>query len=299
MGHEHHNHNHTAAISSLNKAFIIGIAINALYVIIESIAGFAYGSMGLLSDAGHNLGDIASLILALIAFKLAKVHANNTYTYGYKKSTILVSLANAVILLVAVGIIIAESIEKIFHPQAIEGNVIAWVAGAGVLINAFTALLFMKDKEKDLNIKGAYLHMAMDALVSVGVVVSGIIIHYTSWYIIDPIIGLVVASVIVVSTWNLLHDSLRLSLDGVPAGINLKQIENIICSDKDVKNCHHLHIWAISTTENALTVHVIPNSMDNMESIKERLKHHLAEAGINHTTLEFEPAESSCNKHCD
>lgn len=298
MAHEHHHHDHGTAIDSLNKAFIIGIAINALYVIIEAVAGFAYGSIGLLSDAGHNLGDTASLILALIAFKLAHLKANNKYTYGYKKSTILVSLVNAVILLVAVGIIIAESIEKFFNPQAIEGDVIAWVAGVGVIVNAFTALLFMKDKEKDLNVKGAYLHMAMDALVSVGVVISGIVINYTGWYVIDPIIGLIVACIITVSTWNLLHDSLRLSLDGVPSGIDLKQIEKIICSDEGVKSCHHLHVWAISTTQNALTVHIVPSSIDKMETIKERIKKNLLKANISHSTLEFEQSDSHCDEHC-
>lgn len=147
---------------------------------------------------------------------MAKVKPNSRYTYGYKKSTVLVSLLNAIILLVAVGIILAESIEKLRNPQPIAGGVIAWVAGVGILINAFTAFLFLKDKERDLNIKGAYLHLMADALVSVGVVISGVIISYTHWYIIDPIIGIAIAIVILVSTWNLLRDSLRLSLDGVP-----------------------------------------------------------------------------------
>ena len=214
----HHHHEHSHRLTSLNKAFIIGIALNITFVIVEFGVGFYYNSLGLLSDAGHNLGDVASLVLAMLAFRLEKVHPNSRYTYGYKKSTILVSLLNAVILLIAVGIIIAESIDKLFHPVSVDGSAIAWTAGVGVVINALTAWLFMKDKDKDLNVKGAYLHMAADTLVSVGVVASGIIITYTGWSIIDPIIGLGIAVIIIVSTWGLLHDSLRLSLDGVPVG---------------------------------------------------------------------------------
>lgn len=170
----HHHHEHSHRLTSLNKAFIIGIALNITFVIVEFGVGFYYNSLGLLSDAGHNLGDVASLVLAMLAFRLEKVHPNSRYTYGYKKSTILVSLLNAVILLIAVGIIIAESIDKLFHPVSVDGSAIAWTAGVGVVINALTAWLFMKDKDKDLNVKGAYLHMAADTLVSVGVVASGI-----------------------------------------------------------------------------------------------------------------------------
>ena len=220
--HEHgHAHGHALpAPEQVNKAFIIGIALNLIFVLVEAAAGFWYDSLALLSDAGHNLSDVISLVLALLAFRMAKVKPNSRYTYGYKKSTVLVSLLNAIILLVAVGIILAESIEKLRNPQPIAGGVIVWVAGVGILINAFTAFLFLKDKERDLNIKGAYLHLMADALVSVGVVISGVIISYTHWYIIDPIIGIAIAIVILVSTWNLLRDSLRLSLDGVPAGIS-------------------------------------------------------------------------------
>lgn len=257
--------------------------------------------MGLLSDAGHNLGDVASLVLAMLAFRLEKVHPNSRYTYGYKKSTILVSLLNAVILLVAVGIIIAESIDKLFHPVSVDGSAIAWTAGVGVVINALTAWLFMKDKDKDLNVKGAYLHMAADTLVSVGVVVSGIIITYTGWSIIDPIIGLGIAVIIIVSTWGLLHDSLRLSLDGVPVGIDAQKIQQLIVEQPGVENCHHLHIWALSTTETALTAHVVIDDIERMEEIKCSIKNRLEEAGIHHVTLEFEDKSISCetkNNYC-
>ena len=294
--HHHHEHNHQ--LISLNKAFIIGITLNIAFVIVEFGVGFYYNSLGLLSDAGHNLGDVASLVLAMLAFRLQKVHPNNRYTYGYKKSTILVSLLNAVILLVAVGIIIAESVDKLFHPVSVDGSAIAWTAGVGVVINALTAWLFMKDKDKDLNVKGAYLHMAADALVSVGVVVSGIIITYTGWSIIDPIIGLGIAVIIIVSTWGLLHDSLRLSLDGVPVGIDAQKIQQIIMEQPGVENCHHLHIWALSTTETALTAHIVIDNITQLEEVKQHIKEALEEAGIHHATLEFEDEKTTCCKEC-
>lgn len=294
--HHHHEHNHQ--LISLNKAFIIGITLNIAFVIVEFGVGFYYNSLGLLSDAGHNLGDVASLVLAMLAFRLQKVHPNSRYTYGYKKSTILVSLLNAVILLVAVGIIIAESIDKLFHPVSVDGSAIAWTAGVGVVINALTAWLFMKDKGKDLNVKGAYLHMAADALVSVGVVASGIIITYTGWSIIDPIIGLGIAVVIIVSTWGLLHDSLRLSLDGVPVGIDAQKIQQIIMEQPGVENCHHLHIWALSTTETALTAHIVIDNITQLEEVKQHIKEALEEAGIHHATLEFEDERTTCCKEC-
>lgn len=296
--HEHHHDHHHHEITSLNKAFIIGITLNLLFVVTEFLAGFWFNSLGLLSDAGHNLGDVASLVLAMLAFRLAKVHPTSSYTYGYKKSTVLVSLLNAVILLVAVGIIIAESVGKLFHPQPVEGDAIAWVAGIGVVINAVTAWLFMKDKDKDLNVKGAYLHMAADALVSVGVVISGLTIARTGWYIIDPIIGLLIAVIIIYSTWGLLRDSVRLSLDGVPAGTNLEEVEKVISSVEGVEDVHHLHIWAISTTEIALTAHVLINTALRMEPIKREIKEKLAGAGIQHATLEFETSAGCCGGNC-
>lgn len=295
--HHHHDHHHHE-ITSLNKAFIIGITLNLAFVVAEFLAGFWYNSLGLLSDAGHNLGDVASLVLAMLAFRLAKVHPTSSYTYGYKKSTVLVSLMNAVILLVAVGIIIAESITKLIHPQPVEGGAIAWVAGIGVVINAVTAWLFMKDKDKDLNVKGAYLHMAADALVSIGVVISGIVIAHTGWYIIDPIIGLAIAIVIIVSTWGLLRDSLRLSLDGVPAGTDIGKVEEVIHAVEGVKGVHHLHIWAISTTETALTAHISIEDVSEMERIKQEIKHELQHVGVQHATLEFETVEMAGDRLC-
>lgn len=295
MSHEHsHQHSHAINAESLNKAFIIGIVLNLAFVVIEFAAGFWFDSLALLSDAGHNLSDVVSLVLALLAFRLAKVKANERYTYGYKKSTILVSLLNAVILLVAVGAIVIESIHKLSNPAVVPGGAIAWVAGVGVLINAFTAFLFMKDKEKDLNVKGAYLHMAADALVSVGVLVAGIIISRTGWYIIDPIIGLIVAVVILISTWNLLHDSLRLTLDGVPTSIDSQKVVEAIRALPGVDDVHHIHIWAISTTENALTAHIVLKQPEGMQEVKPLIRHRLEDFGIGHATLEFEVPGEHC-----
>ena len=295
MSHEHsHQHSHAINAESLNKAFIIGIVLNLAFVVIEFAAGFWFDSLALLSDAGHNLSDVVSLVLALLAFRLAKVKANERYTYGYKKSTILVSLLNAVILLVAVGAIVIESIHKLKKPAVVPGGAIAWVAGVGVLINAFTAFLFMKDKEKDLNVKGAYLHMAADTLVSVGVLVAGIVISRTGWYIIGPIIGLIVAVVILISTWNLLHDSLRLTLDGVPTSIDSQKVVKAIRALPGVDDVHHIHIWAISTTENALTAHIVLKQPEGMQEVKHLIRHRLEDFGIGHATLEFEVPGEHC-----
>lgn len=299
MSKEHEHHHHTVNVTSLNKAFIIGIILNLLFVITEFGAGLWFDSLALLSDAGHNLTDVVSLVLAMLAFKLTKVKANDKYTYGYKKSTVLVSLLNAVILLVAVGAILVESIEKLQHPTEVPGTAIAWVAGVGVIINGITAMLFMKDKEKDLNVKGAYLHMAADALVSIGVLVSGLVMNWTGLYIIDPIIGIVVACVILFSTWRLLHDSIRLSLDGVPVTIDKGKILSIIDNTPGVISVHHVHIWALSTTEVALTAHIVTDQLELMEKTKHELRHRLAENGISHATLEFETNAEHCSDMYD
>lgn len=294
MTHEHHHHDHT--VTSLNKAFIWGIALNVGFFVVEFAVGLCYGSMGLLSDAGHNLSDVASLLLAMLAFRLAQARATPKYTYGYKKSTVLISLLNSVILLIAVGVIVAESIGRMLHPEPVVGGAIAWTAGVGVAINGFTAWLFMKDKDRDLNVKGAYLHMAADALVSVGVLVSGLVISWTGWTVVDPIVGLAVAGVIVASVWSLTRDSLRLSLDGVPGGIDIAEIERKMGAVPGVRAVHHIHVWAISTTENALTAHVVLDSLSRMEEVKHALKELLGRSEIPHATLEFESVTERC---CD
>ncbi len=292
--HHHHEIHHQMKSNKLNKIFIIAIVINVLFVALEFLLGMLSNSVSLLSDAGHNLTDIASLILALLAMRLSQMRTNEKYTYGYKKSTILVSLFNAILLVVVVIFILKESIEKIYYPQSVDGNIIAIVAFIGVIVNTITALLFLYDKDKDLNVKGAYLHMAADALVSIGVVVSGVIIYFTGAYVVDFIVGLIIAIIIIISTWKLLKESVQLALDGVPIGIDLKKVKNVICSQENVKEIHHLHVWAMSTTENALTVHIVLNDMSQMYKTKSNIKQAMAEIGIEHVTLEFESEIEHC-----
>lgn len=302
-GHDHHHaHSHGFLPSDhLNRAFQLGIFLNLLFVAVEFAAGLWFRSMALISDAGHNLSDVVSLVLALLAFRLVRVKPNARYTYGYKKSTVLVSLFNACILLVAVGVILVSSIQKLQHPEPIPGGAVAWVAGIGILVNAFTAWLFMKDKDRDLNVKGAYLHMAADALVSVGVLLSGVVIRFTGWYVIDPVLGIVIAGVILVSTAKLLLASLRLSLDGVPEGIDPASVcQAIRAVDPGIVDVHHVHIWALSTTENALTAHIVVENWQTTASVKQKIKQSLETFHIRHVTLEMETADESCRSgRCD
>lgn len=294
---EHHHHDHTLQLTNLNRAFIVGIILNALFVIVEAAAGFYSDSLGLLTDAGHNLSDVASLALALLAFKLAKVKPNENFTYGYQKTTILVALLNAVILLIAIGGIGWEAVQRLFHPEPTQGKTIAIVAGIGIVINSITAFLFFRDKEHDLNVKGAYLHLAADALVSAGVVLTGIAIYFTNWFWLDSVISFVIMIVIFLSTWRLLKDTLRLSLDGVPKNVHFPEVVEAITKLPEVKGVHHIHIWAISTTQNALTAHIVLNSESNAQAIKEvkdKLKHSLAHLNIQHITLETEFAGETC-----
>src|ERR1700754_1801373 len=253
----YHDHDHTPKLDHLNTAFIVGIVLNSAFVVLEVIAGLWSHSLSLLTDAGHNLSDVAGLALALLAFKLTKVSSNSEYTYGYKRSTIIVSFFNALVLFIAVGFIGYEAVMRFIHPEVIAGGTMAWVAFAGIGINAVTAWLFVKDKDKDLNIKGAYLHMAVDAIVSFGVVISGLIIYFTHLYWIDSAVSLIVAVVILRGTWSLLTDSLRLEMDGVPKEMDLGEIKKELMKCKGVIDVHHVHVWALSTTENALTAHLV------------------------------------------
>lgn len=273
---------------------IWGIAVNLLYVVIEAGVGIYADSLGLVSDAGHNLGDVFSLVLTLIGFKLAQAAANHKFTYGYQKATILIALLNAVILLVAVGVIIVESIRKIKHPEPIDGALVSWTAGVGIVVNGLTAWMLMKDQKHDLNIRGAFLHMAADTLVSLGVVVAGIVISLTGFVMIDPIISLVIAVVILVSTWHMLRESLNLSIDGVPEDIDVDKLKSDIERLPHVKSIHHIHVWALSTTLNAMTAHVVIDSRDNEDAILQAIKHLAHEAGINHPTIEFETTPCGC-----
>ena len=300
MGHhdEEHYHSHNIQPTNINRAFLIGIILNSLFVIIEFVSGLYYDSMALVSDAGHNLVDVISLILALLAFRMSKIQSTNRLTYGYRKTTILASLANSVLLFIAIGFIIKETVERFITPVHVEGKAVVIVATIGILINAFTAYLFLKDKEEDINIKGAYLHMAADALVSLGVVISGFIILYTGWYMVDTIISIVIIIVIFVSTWQLFKDSINLAIDGVPKGINTGDILKAVKEIEKVQDVHHLHIWAISTTENSLTAHIVINKnmdMKQLAELKEKIKHKLLHMNINHVTLEFETRDEDCH----
>ena len=297
--HHHHHVHPTPDLQKLNRSFIVGIVLNIVFVLAEAGAGFYYDSLALLSDAGHNLSDVVSLVLALFALRLSLAKPSLQYTYGYKKSTVLVSLLNAAILFIAVAVILYESIDKLRNPAPLDGGAIAWVAAIGIVVNAFTAYLFFADKSKDLNVKGAYLHMAADTLVSMGVLISGVVIKYTGWDIIDPIIGIVVGLVILYSTWHLLQESLRLALDGVPENIDVQKVEQTLSSDPGVINVHHLHIWAISTTQTALTAHIVVRDILRMHEVKCRLKQALRELGIDHATFELEVKEEHCDGHCD
>jgi len=297
-GFGHHHHDHTPKLEHLNAAFIWGIILNSAFVIIEVIAGLITGSLSLLTDAGHNLSDVVGLALALLAFKLTKVGSNNNYTYGYKRSTILVSFFNAVILVASIGVIAYEAIIRFMHPQVIEGSTVAWVSLIGIAINAFTAWLFVKDKDKDLNVKGAYMHMAMDAVVSLGVVIAGVIIYFTKLYWIDSVVSLIIAVVILRGTWSLLKDSLRLEMDGVPKEMNLNKIKTELLKAEGIIDVHHMHVWALSTTENALTAHLViaPTDLHLFDSIKADLRHRLQHMDINHSTFEPEFSTEKCDE---
>ena len=293
-----HNHTHAMTVGTASRALLIGISINIAYALAEVAVGIRIGSMGLVADAGHNLSDVAGLLLALIAVRLAARKATAKYTFGYRKASILISLLNALLLLAAVVGIIRESIERFLDPQPVAGWSVAATAAAGVAVNYLSARLLRSGKERDLNIRGASLHMILDALVSVGVVVSGIVISLTGWNAIDPIIGIVVAGIIVYSSWNLLTASFRLAVDGVPDGIDVASIEQALLSIDGIRDVHHIHIWGISTTQNAMTAHLVVDDLSSWESVRRRAKHLLAEHGIDHSTLEIE-TEAGRDSSCD
>lgn len=287
---EQHKH-HIDLQKHATRAFIWSIVLNLAYVFIEFGFGLYTKSLALMSDAGHNLTDVASLALGLFAIKLARIKPTKTYTYGYSKASILISLINAVILLITVGVIGYEAIDRFNNPHALNGYTISLVAGVGIVINTLSALLFMKNKEHDLNNKGAFLHLAVDALVSLSVVVSGIIIHYTHWYIIDSIISLIVMVVIIFSTWKILTQSLKLTLDAVPENVDVQAMIKAVEKQEGVVNFHHIHVWPLSTSRNALTGHLVLASnisTQDAEKIKLQTKVLLEHYNIHHATLETE-----------
>ena len=298
--HHHHAHGHhhgPADAGQMGTVYKAAIVLNLLFVAAEAAAGVIGNSMGLLSDAGHNLSDVFSLLLAMVALRLSQTHATKRFTYGYRKSSVLISLLNAIILLVAVGGIVVESIHKFAHPAPVNGQLVTWTAAAAIVVNGFTAWMLSRNQH-DINSRGAFLHMLADTLVSAGVVVSGIVITHTGWTVIDPVIGLVVAAVILVSTWQLLSESLRLSVDAVPEGIDPDAVVDKLKAAEGVVNIHHLHIWPISTTETALTAHVVIADSNRLDDITYRLKEMLRTEGIAHSTLELETPDSHCSGRC-
>ena len=293
----HEHHHHEIHLEKLNTIYIVAVVLNLLFVVVETVLGVVGHSVGLLSDAGHNLNDVFCLLLALIAVKLSQTHATRRFTYGYRKSSVLISLLNAILLLVAVGMIMVESIGKFAHPAEVNGNVVAWTAAAGVLVNGITTWMLSHQQKHDLNTRGAFLHMLADTLVSVGVLVSGMVIAHTGWTIIDPIVGLLIALIILVSTWKLLAESLRISIDAVPEHIDMEHIVSQMKMLDGVADIHHVHIWSISTTEAALTAHVVIRDLQQMEEITNRLKDFLEREGIAHSTLEVETGAHHCRAH--
>ena len=293
MAHEH-AHNITSSMQ-INRSFLIGIGLNVVYVLVEVAYGFQQNSTALLSDAVHNVGDISGLILAFVAFKLLKVKPTNTFSYGLKKGSIVASFINSILLAFAIGAIAWEGIQKISNPSPLSGSVIIWVASVGVIINFISAILFREKQKEDLNIKAAYWHLLADALVSLGVVVSGILIHYFQWYALDGITSVIIAVVVLYSTWHLFKDSFIAILDGTPASINTDEIVHHLQKVEGVQDIHHLHIWGISTSENVLTAHVIIDDPEKIPVVKNAIKEVLKEHNIVHSTLEFELIEENCN----
>ncbi len=289
-----HNHNHHHTDGNYNSRFILGIILNLSFVLIEFIFGILYNSLALIADAGHNLSDVIGLAVAWGASILVTKKPTKNFTYGYKKSSIIGAQINSLILLVAIGVIIWEAINRFSSPPAVEGKVMIFVAGIGVVINGITTYLFLSGKDTDLNIKGAYLHMLADTIVSVGVVISGIIIIYTNAFWIDPTISIVIAVVILWSTWSLLKDSTKLSLDAVPDSINIKNINKYFKSLDEISDYHHLHVWALSTTETALTVHLTKREEVTNDLLLQKVNHDLKEKfNIPHATIQIE------NNNCE
>ena len=292
-----HNHNHTiTSPNDINRSFILGIILNVIYVIIEIIYGWQNNSTSLLSDAAHNVGDISGLLLAFLAFKLQVVKPSKLFSYGFKKGSIVTSFINSILLAFAIGAIAWEGVHKIMNPSPLSGTVIMWVALVGVVINFISAMLFKKNQKEDINIKAAYWHLMADALVSLGVVASGIVIHYFQWYALDGITAIIIAVVVLFSTWSLFKDSAIAILDGVPASVDAAEIAAHLLEVKGVLNIHHLHIWGISTNENALTAHIQIEDVNQLPRIKKALKEELEEHNIKHSTLEFELLEENCTE---
>lgn len=297
MSHAHgHSHDDLHAPANHDKAFAIGVALNLAYVIVQVAFGILAHSLALLADAGHNFSDVLGLLLAWGAFYLGKTRATPRRTYGLGRSSILGALSNAILLLIAVGGITWEAIRRFSSPGEVSGKTVIIVAAVGIAINGATALLFSAGRKRDLNIKGAFLHMAADTGVSAGVVVAGIIIIFTGWYWIDPIASLVINIVIVWGTWGLLRDSLAMALDLVPPNVDPAGVRKYLENLSGVTAVHDLHIWPLSTTRTALTVHLeMPNGSRGDEFLHDVCAHLHSEFGIEHSTLQIEWNAEACS----
>ena len=283
MAHQHE------APRNFNTAFAIGVALNVLFIVVEVIFGLRANSLALLADAGHNLSDVLGLLLAWGAMWLGAKRPSTHRTYGFRRSSILAALANAMLLLFAVGAIAWEAVHRFSSPMPVEGGTVVIVAGIGILINGATALLFRSGRKSDVNIEGAFLHMAADAAVSVGVVIGGVIIRQTGWIWIDPVVSLAIVAVITIGTWGLLRKSVNLAMDAVPEGIDPQTVREFLSSLAGVTQLHDLHIWGMSTTEVALTAHVIRPETGNDDVFLADVSKQLHERfGIEHATIQVE-----------
>ncbi|MFN3459274.1 MAG: cation diffusion facilitator family transporter [Novosphingobium sp.] len=287
--HDHHGHGHSHAPASFGRAFAVGITLNLGFVVVEAVYGFIAGSMALVADAGHNLSDVLGLVIAWIASVLAARPPSARFTYGFKSSSILAALGNAAFLLVALGAILVETIRRLIEPEPVAGGPVMAVAAVGIVINTVTALMFMRGRKHDINIRGAYLHMAADAAVSAGVVVAGLLITLTGAQWIDPVTSLAIVGIIAVGTWGLLKDSLRMGLHAVPPGIDEQRVRHFLNSLNGVEAVHDLHIWPMSTTETALTAHLVMPGGHPGDNFLHQLAHELEhDFGIGHATVQVE-----------
>jgi cobalt-zinc-cadmium efflux system protein len=299
--HDHHDHSHPHAHAghghapeSFGFAFAVGVALNTAFVVAELVFGYAANSLALISDAVHNFSDVIALLLAWVAGWLAQKQPTEQHTYGYRRASILAALVNAGLLLIAVGGIAVEAIARIEEPAAVAVGTVVVVAALGILVNGFTALLFMRGRHGDLNIRGAFLHMAADAAVSLGVVVAALVIMLTGWQWVDPAISLSIAAVVLASGWGLARDSVNLALDGVPRGIELGGVRDYLGKLEGVIEVHDLHVWAMSTNETALTVHLVrPGGYDDsfLHGVCDELSHRFK---IQHATLQIEAGSDVC-----
>ncbi len=296
-GPDHHHHGgsgHSHAPKDFGAAFAIGTALNLGYVVVQVFFGFFAHSLALLADAGHNLGDVLGLLLAWWASHLVKTLPTPRRTYGLGRSSILAALANAIFLLVAIGGITWEAIRRFGDHQPVAGGTVAWVAAAGIVVNTATALLFMGGRKGDLNVRGAFMHMAADAAVSAGVMVAGVVILATGWHWLDPVTSLVINAVIVWGTWGLLRDSTNLALDAVPTGIDAAAVRSYLEKLPGVVAAHDLHIWGLSTTRTALTVHLIKPDAEVDDGLLAHACEELRERfGIAHATIQFERGDTA------